>query len=318
MNISVQDIKEESSTENDENNNNYINPNDGPNLASKRKSDSLYDTALNEETKNHLNKSIHNVCTNLNSNLSLITSREKRIRKIKAYDDDFVTFGVLNNNNTQSSLNPNQIENNQINKDFAQNASITNESKFNVGDLVWAKVSGHPWWPCMISSPDLSDKPSLKNASSYNHTKYVGGARPKLMFYVEFFGPSIEHAWVTQHCLIDYKGIEEFKIYAQEQVDLCSTKSAKEKLAEKYQLKVTLSKRDNWELAVKEADQALDKSIQERKTIFINKNFNYDSQMRKSLSSKTDSLNGVEINSQEGQEEEEESCLNNEEKNEEG
>jgi hypothetical protein len=20
-----------------------------------------------------------------------------------------------------------------------------------VGDLVWSKVSGHPWWPCMIS-----------------------------------------------------------------------------------------------------------------------------------------------------------------------
>ena len=23
--------------------------------------------------------------------------------------------------------------------------------KWLVGDLMWAKVSGHPWWPCMVA-----------------------------------------------------------------------------------------------------------------------------------------------------------------------
>lgn len=24
--------------------------------------------------------------------------------------------------------------------------------KYNIGDLVWSKVSGFPWWPCMVSA----------------------------------------------------------------------------------------------------------------------------------------------------------------------
>uniref|UniRef100_A0A8D2DBG3 Nuclear receptor binding SET domain protein 2 n=1 Tax=Sciurus vulgaris TaxID=55149 RepID=A0A8D2DBG3_SCIVU len=27
--------------------------------------------------------------------------------------------------------------------------------KYNVGDLVWSKVSGYPWWPCMVSADPL-------------------------------------------------------------------------------------------------------------------------------------------------------------------
>lgn len=24
--------------------------------------------------------------------------------------------------------------------------------QFSVGDVIWAKVSGYPWWPCMITT----------------------------------------------------------------------------------------------------------------------------------------------------------------------
>lgn len=26
------------------------------------------------------------------------------------------------------------------------------EVQFSVGDIVWAKVFGYPWWPCMITT----------------------------------------------------------------------------------------------------------------------------------------------------------------------
>ncbi len=94
-------------------------------------------------------------------------------------------------------------------------------------------------------------------------------SKSKRMFYVEFFGPSIEHAWVFESLLIEYRGIEAFKTYAQDQVDQAVTKSAKEKLAERYQLKVALSKREQWELAVKDADKALHLTIEERKSTFL-------------------------------------------------
>lgn len=39
--------------------------------------------------------------------------------------------------------------------------------RYSVGDLVWAKVSGYPWWPCMVSAdPLLHSYTKLKGAPS--------------------------------------------------------------------------------------------------------------------------------------------------------
>jgi len=24
-------------------------------------------------------------------------------------------------------------------------------TKWKVGDMLWAKISGHPWWPCIVA-----------------------------------------------------------------------------------------------------------------------------------------------------------------------
>ena len=184
--------------------------------------------------------------------------KEKRIRKQKTYDDDY----VLSNAKVISKI---QIEN-EITVTTTTEAATINEIKFNVGDLVWAKVGGWPWWPCMVSN-DPSDNNS--------HIKWVGIARPKRLFHVDFFGPSVEHAWVAETGVIEYKGIEAFKTYAQDQVDQAPTKSQKEKLAERFQLKVALTRRDHWERAVEEADNAMNKrTITERKSIFTVKKRN--------------------------------------------
>lgn len=38
--------------------------------------------------------------------------------------------------------------------------------KYNIGDLVWSKVSGFPWWPCMVSAdPVLHSYTKLKGMS---------------------------------------------------------------------------------------------------------------------------------------------------------
>lgn len=38
--------------------------------------------------------------------------------------------------------------------------------KYNIGDLVWSKVSGFPWWPCMVSAdPVLHAYTKLKGKS---------------------------------------------------------------------------------------------------------------------------------------------------------
>lgn len=77
------------------------------------------------------------------------------------------------------------------------------------------------------------------------------------MYFIEFFGPLKERAWLSCHSIFRYKGIESFKIYAQDQVDRATSKAAKEKLAERFQLKVALNRRDQWEVAIEQADMYL-------------------------------------------------------------
>lgn len=210
--------------------------------------------------------------TSASANNDSATSREKRVRKQKIYDEDFVVFPPKS---TQTNQTDTTINNNSILKDAAASLSMEDTSsssdlmltKYQVGDLVWAKVSGHPWWPCMVSRDTTAD--------ATTHCKEVGTTRTKRTFYVEFFGPAVEHAWVAEGCLIEYKGIEAFKTYAQDQVDQAPTKSQKEKLAERFQLKVALTRRDHWEKAVEEADKAISMPRGDRaNTFFTNKTYN--------------------------------------------
>jgi hypothetical protein len=263
----------------------------------KRKSESLADSQLNATELTETSEPNTVTFTASSSQPvvfeSLASSREKRVRKLKAYDDDFLTFGPSGSYTSSyysSSLNAQNGEltasKESLYQSSASNSNINSlaETKFNVCDMVWAKVSGQPWWPCMVSEPSVSS-PQTKSPRPTLHAKYVGGnMRPKLMIYVEFFGAAIEHAWVAQNCLIEFKGVEAFKLFAQEQVDAGTTKSGKERLAEKYQLKVTLSKRESWEQAVKEADAALLlEDLNARREIFIKKNLSNHSVTRKSV-----------------------------------
>ena len=74
------------------------------------------------------------------------------------------------------------------------------------------------------------------------------------MYLVEMIGSYKDRAWVSQSSLFSYKGIESFKTYAQDQVDRAVAKSDKERLAERFQLKVANNRRDEWEHAISNAD----------------------------------------------------------------
>uniref|UniRef100_A0A8C9ALG1 Nuclear receptor binding SET domain protein 2 n=1 Tax=Prolemur simus TaxID=1328070 RepID=A0A8C9ALG1_PROSS len=46
--------------------------------------------------------------------------------------------------------------------------------KYNIGDLVWSKVSGYPWWPCMVSADPLL----------HNYTKLKGIFKSKMFVHL--------------------------------------------------------------------------------------------------------------------------------------
>jgi len=102
------------------------------------------------------------------------------------------------------------------------------------------------------------------NDSTRAFTKISGNARPKRSYFVAFFGSTADFAWVPDTTVIAYQGVEAFTQYAQEIVDKAVTKSQKEQLTERFQLKVTMGRREDWESAVREADDALKLTSEKR------------------------------------------------------
>ena len=92
----------------------------------------------------------------------------------------------------------------------------------------------------------------------------LGNARAKRMYFVVFYGSPADFAWVSDAAVIGYQGVEAFTKYAQELVDKAQTKSQKEQLTERFQLKVTIGRREDWEKAVREADDALKQTSEKR------------------------------------------------------
>ena len=58
----------------------------------------------------------------------------------------------------------------------------------DVGDVVWAKMEGHPWWPSMI----------CKHPSTGKHIKKTGKF---FDVHVQFFGQPPSRGWVRKRLL---------------------------------------------------------------------------------------------------------------------
>ncbi|XP_068133166.1 histone-lysine N-methyltransferase, H3 lysine-36 specific [Hyperolius riggenbachi] len=70
---------------------------------------------------------------------------------------------------------------------------------YEEGDIVWAKFSRRPWWPCKICAvPPLEEK----GAST---------AKSPRRYYVETLGELTEKVWVTAKAVVPFKGVYQFE-----------------------------------------------------------------------------------------------------------
>ncbi|KAG8578940.1 hypothetical protein GDO81_010671 [Engystomops pustulosus] len=67
------------------------------------------------------------------------------------------------------------------------------------GDIVWAKLSRRPWWPCRICADPQHD------------VKEVSTKKPPKQYYVETLGDLMEKVWVTAKAVVPFKGADEFQ-----------------------------------------------------------------------------------------------------------
>ncbi|KAM3925379.1 histone-lysine N-methyltransferase, H3 lysine-36 specific [Leptodactylus fuscus] len=70
---------------------------------------------------------------------------------------------------------------------------------FEEGDVVWAKFSRRPWWPCRICADPQKD------------VKEVGTRKPPRQYYVETLGELTEKVWVTAKAIVPFKGVYQFE-----------------------------------------------------------------------------------------------------------
>ncbi|KAF7256463.1 hypothetical protein EG68_06396 [Paragonimus skrjabini miyazakii] len=131
------------------------------------------------------------------------------------------------------------------------------DKSYELGDLFWAKVGSHPWWPCMIyHTPDGESHVRQTHRSEYYH--------------VQFLGPLVERAWVHPNNLIKFKGKKKFDEYVQEK--LKTTKDKSEKM--KFEAKSTTCSRESWAQSWREAESAMnlptDKRIEKFGRISVN------------------------------------------------
>ncbi|XP_060542463.1 histone-lysine N-methyltransferase NSD2 [Pantherophis guttatus] len=123
--------------------------------------------------------------------------------------------------------------------------------KYSVGDVVWSKVTGYPWWPCMISTDPLL----------HSFTKLNGQKKSFRQYHVQFFGDAPERAWVFEKSLVAFKGEEQFEELCQESAKHSISKAEKIKMLKPVSGKL----RPQWEMGVKQSKDALSMSLEERK-----------------------------------------------------
>uniref|UniRef100_F7BG24 Histone-lysine N-methyltransferase NSD2 n=1 Tax=Ornithorhynchus anatinus TaxID=9258 RepID=F7BG24_ORNAN len=125
--------------------------------------------------------------------------------------------------------------------------------KYNVGDLVWSKVSGYPWWPCMISADPL-----------LSYTKLKGQKKSARQYHVQFFGDAPERAWIFEKSLVAFEAEEQFEQLCQESAKQAPTKAEKIKLLKPISGKL----RSQWEMGIVQAKEAVGMTVEERKAKF--------------------------------------------------
>uniref|UniRef100_A0A3Q1FI14 Nuclear receptor binding SET domain protein 2 n=1 Tax=Acanthochromis polyacanthus TaxID=80966 RepID=A0A3Q1FI14_9TELE len=124
--------------------------------------------------------------------------------------------------------------------------------RFSVGDLVWTKVSGYPWWPCMVTTdPEINYHVKQKPKSEI---------RTGLFYHVQYFGDAPERSYIFEKNLVTFTGEDQYQELSQRskqtRVKINTTPSIPRKL------------RAQWNMGIIQAKEALSMSLDTRMANF--------------------------------------------------
>ncbi|XP_026164994.1 histone-lysine N-methyltransferase NSD2 isoform X2 [Mastacembelus armatus] len=129
---------------------------------------------------------------------------------------------------------------------------------FSVGDLVWTKVSGYPWWPCMVTlDPEFT-----------KHFKQKANSRSGLLYHVQYFGDAPERGYISEKNMVSFTGENQYQELSQgskQPVSRIIHKKTTPSVPRKLQVQ--------WNMGVIQAKEAYSMSLDERLANFA---FMYD------------------------------------------
>ncbi|KAJ3613756.1 hypothetical protein NHX12_020002 [Muraenolepis orangiensis] len=118
---------------------------------------------------------------------------------------------------------------------------------FSVGDVVWTKVSGSPWWPCMVSTD-----PEMEQHAKPEHRE--------LLYHVQYFGVCPERGYILENCMVSFRGEDQYEELSQ------ANKQSVSRIDHKRQgcVPVPRKLRAQWSVGVSQAQEALSLPLDQR------------------------------------------------------
>ncbi|KAM9354803.1 histone-lysine N-methyltransferase NSD2 [Pholidichthys leucotaenia] len=127
---------------------------------------------------------------------------------------------------------------------------------FSVGDLVWTKVAGYPWWPCMVATDPQTN-------SYFKYKKEVpANCRSGLFYHVQYFGDAPERGYIFQKYIVSFTGEEQYGELIQ------VNQSANCEIHKKKIVPIPRQLKTQWNLGIIQATEALGMPINARMANF--------------------------------------------------
>ncbi|XP_018579140.1 uncharacterized protein LOC108917152 isoform X2 [Anoplophora glabripennis] len=169
-------------------------------------------------------------------------------RKVNESQDG-VTSNKVSETDAKNSIN---IKKSQSLGNLSSMENIHPGSRdFKVGDITWAQIGWHPFWPCLIT----------KEPGTSSHKKIFQAKRfQKEMYHVRFFGDNGRRAWISKQQIMLYSNRDDLKLLREKM------KYEKKRVPSGYI--VTSKSLQKWERAIDEAEQVKLKSVKEKLLFF--------------------------------------------------
>uniref|UniRef100_A0A4W4HAW3 PWWP domain-containing protein n=1 Tax=Electrophorus electricus TaxID=8005 RepID=A0A4W4HAW3_ELEEL len=121
--------------------------------------------------------------------------------------------------------------------------------RFSVGDVVWTKESGYPWWPCMITTdPEFN-----------LHFKQKGRvpSRTGLSYHIQYFSDTPEIGYIAGKNMVVFSDKDQYQT-------LCRGNKEFDSHAEVKKFSIPRKLRTPWETGISQATEAVALPLKER------------------------------------------------------